>query len=81
MTPKTKPEEIAESMISALSLKDRVEMANADDDEVEVYRVGFLAYVRGRSGVNTPMHEEAFDAFMRRLREQYKIKKGRSGAN
>lgn len=41
-------------MISALSLKDRIEMANADDDEVEVYRVGFLAYGRARAGMNTP---------------------------
>ena len=80
MTPKTKPEEIAESMISALSLKDRVEMANADDDEVEVYRVGFLAYVRARAGVNTPMHEDAFDAFVHRSWDQYKIKGRRSGA-
>ncbi len=70
---------MAEAMISALKLKDRIEMANADDDQVDVCRVGFLAYVRGDADRNRPQDLTAFEAFIRKLRERYRTENGSQG--
>ena len=60
-----------DAMIDALGPEGIEYFATAEGLKLETLRVGFNAYVREQSGVDTKEHGEVFDAFIEKVYEVY----------
>lgn len=64
-------DEYIDAMIDALDPEGIEYFATAEGLKAEALRVGFNAYVREKSGVDTREHGEVFDEFIEKVREVY----------
>ena len=67
-----KIDEYVDAMVDALDPEGIEFFATAQGDTLEALKVGFLAYVRQKSGEDCQQHSDVFDVFIGKVREAYR---------
>ena len=68
----SREDKFVDAMIDALDPEGIEYFATAKGDLLETLKVGFLAYVREKGGMDSPQHGDVFDVFIEKVREAYK---------